>query len=257
MKLARYWARDQGEAVNAQGQRVRAVARGWSDESVDAARARAREIAGRVAQRILTHPGDRNQYQYGDRPLPEPVVREFSDAAKVTRNAYGALVLNTDNLMFVDIDRQDANGVMALVKGVAERHDFSARVYQTAAGYRALIANASLEAATPATEALLNEFGADSMYVRLCRLQQSFRARLTPKPWRCGFGKPPVNFPFETPQAEAQFRRWEAEYNAKAAPYATCRYLSTFGGIRIAGTFEEQIFYHDQETKASSNLPLA
>src|SRR5437867_12101213 len=99
MKLARYWSRDRAEVIDPEGNPIRAVARGWSDESIVAAQARAREIAQRVAERIASHPGERNQYQYGDRPVPEPVILTFGDKAVVTRNAYGALVLNADHLM--------------------------------------------------------------------------------------------------------------------------------------------------------------
>ena len=295
MKLARYWSRGEGEATGPDGERVRVVARGWSDENIDSARARARDIARRVAERLLSHPGQRNQYQYGDRPLPEPVTREFRAGgdrplAVVTRNAYGALVLNADQLMFVDIDREDpkpatASSVESTLSGlfsslfgktvpsappptapptvaddirrIAERHRLSVRVYKTAAGYRGLITNAPFRAGTSEAEGLLREFGADNMYVHLCRVQECFRARLTPKPWRCNFHKPPVEFPFETPQVEAQFRRWEIDYNQKAAAYATCRYVATVGAGGVSPEFQELVHYHDQETKASSGLPLA
>jgi len=285
MKLARYWARGEGEAVDPKGNRVRYAARGWSDESVDAARDRAREIAQRVAARIVADPTKRNQYEYGDRPLPEPVIQKIGDSI-VTRNGYGALVLNTDNLMFVDVDREEpaplsaaglesiissvfslfskptppvpkADPVMDSIGSVVERHSLSGRVYKTAGGYRVLITSKSFEAGTSDTEALLQEFGADPLYMRLCRMQESFRARLTPKPWRCDFRNPPGTFPFETPQAEAQFRAWEAEYKSKSAPYATCRFLSAAGSGRVAPEFESLIRYHDQETKATSGLPLA
>lgn len=257
MKLARFWCRAQAEAPDPRGGRIKSVARGWSNESMDAARIRAREIAQRVAQRLVSHPGERNQYQYGDRPLPEPVIQQFGDEAAVTRNAYGALVLNADNLMFVDIDREASNSVLDGIRAISERHDLSSRVYRTAGGARAIVGNKSFQPGTSEAEALLEEFRSDRLYMHLCRMQQSFRARLTPKPWRCDFRKPPVDFPFETPGAEAAFRRWEAEYSAKSAPYATCQYLTTFGGVRIAPEFEDLIVYHDRETKANSNLALA
>ncbi|HEV8675259.1 MAG TPA: hypothetical protein VGX21_14515 [Methylomirabilota bacterium] len=106
-------------------------------------------------------------------------------------------------------------------------------------------------------EAVLERFGADPLYVRLCRLQQSFRARLTPKPWRCGLAAPPATFPFDTPRAESRFRAWEASYASTAARYATCRYLATVGGDRMAPGLEDLVRYHDQETRATSDLPLA
>ena len=278
MKLARYWSRDAGVAGG-----IRVTARGWSDESIEAARARAREIARRVAERLSTQAGPRDRYPYGDRPLPEPVLREFA-AAAVTRNAYGALVLNTAEMMFVDIDRQDTqksagslvSSLLSLfrkpaqealppaqsasesdaIRRVAERHGFSARVYQTAAGYRVIITGQTFRAGSSEAEAILKEFGADPVYVRLCRMQESFRARLTPKPWRCGFLNPPVQYPFETPQDEAKFQRWEADYTRRAANWATCRFVSAAGG-QVATGFAELIAYHDQETKATSGLQLA
>jgi hypothetical protein len=297
MKLARYWTRGQGEVIDPSGERIRVVARGWSDESLEQARIRAGEIARRVAQRIISNPGQKNQYDYGDRPLPEPVIRQFNASAVVTRNSYGALVLNADNLMFIDVDKEDMqapsaastgggggleevlSGIFSLfgkqapavpapprqapptvldtIRRVAERHSLSGRVYKTAAGHRVLITNTPFKAGTDATEKLLNEFGADRMYMRLCRVQESFRARLTPKPWRCDFRKPPVEFPFETARDEAAFREWEAEYNSRAADYATCRFLSAVGSGVVAPGLDELIRYHDQETRATSGLPLA
>jgi hypothetical protein len=36
------------------------------------------------------------------------------------------------------------------------------------------------------TLAALRELGSDPKYVQLAKAQECFRARLTPKPWRCG-----------------------------------------------------------------------
>ena len=246
MKLARYWSRGNGEAIDPDGERIRITARGWSDESIELARVRAREVAQRAAQRLAAYPGDKKRYQYGDRPLPEPILQEFKNGgatpyAVVTRNAYGALVLNSDHLMFIDIDREDPApstasgtglesaitglfsslfghsapaaapapaqappGVVNDIQQIAQRRGLSVRVYKTAAGYRGLVTNKPFDAGTSATEDVLREFGADRMYMHLCRVQESFRARLTPKPWRCHFHKPPVEFPFETPQSRSR-----------------------------------------------------
>ncbi len=54
MRLARYWTRAQAEATAPNGKKVRTSARGWSDDSLDAARSRAVEIAQRVAERIAS-----------------------------------------------------------------------------------------------------------------------------------------------------------------------------------------------------------
>ena len=101
------------------------------------------------------------------------------------------------------------------------------------------------------------QFGADPLYIRLCRAQECFRARLTPKPWRCRVGLPPASFPFTTSKEEQRFREWEANYSSTTAQYATCRYLASFGAGRIEDELDELITYHDQETRSASALPLA
>lgn len=301
MKLARFWTRASGTSGD-----VRVVSRGWSNESLEDAAAVARDIAQKVAQRVASGLFPPNRYLYGDRPLPEPTLREFGGdgagaSAVLTRNSYGSVILNTRDLMFVDIDRDGgpapaasvlqpeqvaedlvssvlsffgkqparpaapampappppADSVVSGIQQVAERQGLSARVYKTAAGYRALIVNTKFEPNSTQTENLLREFGADPLYVRLCRMQESFRARLSPKPWRCGATVPPVSFPFTTPQDEARFREWEAGYNAAAASYATCHYLSSCGIGSMDPALEELVFFHDQFTKATSSLPLA
>ena len=49
-----------------------------------------------------------DRYEYGERPLCEEIVDRItvdgSEAAIITRNRYGAQVLNTANVMFVDVD---------------------------------------------------------------------------------------------------------------------------------------------------------
>jgi hypothetical protein len=288
MKIARYWTRAQGEAVNSRGGQIRVTARGWSDDSFDAARLRAQDTARRVAQRIAAQPGAGPRYPYGDRPLPEAILSEFREgdsiSAVITRNAYGAVVMNAEQMMFVDIDRQEptpapfmdlknlfaglfgksaaspttvAQPVLDGIGKVAERRRLSCRVYRTAAGYRVLITNRNFRAGTSDAEALLNEFGADTLYVRLCRLQESFRARLSPKPWRLGMRPPPVEFPFETPAQQTRYREWEREYESKAGGHATCAFKTSFGASNVLPEFAELIRFHDERTKATSGMPLA
>jgi hypothetical protein len=288
MKLARYWTRAEVEG-SSNGDKIRVRARGWSDESLDGARARALDVARRIAQRISSGTGSTEKYPYGDRPLPEPIIREFRDAggelaAIVTRNAYGSLVLNASRLMFVDVDRKRqappagatlgkmlsslfgktpapapaaTDPMLDAMNRVVQRHGLSARVYETAGGYRLLITSAAFRPGSPESEALLTEFDADPLFTRLCRMQESFRARLTPKPWRCNIPGPPVEFPFETAADQERQRRWEADYNSKTAAYATCRYVNTLGPGTVLPEFSELIRYHDHETRSAGAVRLA
>src|SRR5579884_2054294 len=140
MKLAQFWTRQPGEASGPNG-RIRVTARGWSNQSLEDAARVARETAQRVAQRVATGVTT-GHYLYGERPLPEPVLKAFGDAAVVTRNVYGAEVLNTRDLMFVDIDRE-GGGVPRDIQNIAGRRGLSVRAYKTAAGYRAIVTNFS------------------------------------------------------------------------------------------------------------------
>jgi hypothetical protein len=286
MKLARYWTRDSADATGLDGGRIRIVARGWSNESLEGARQRARETAGKIAAALVSGQIDRQkQYLYGDRPLPEPITREFGSAGVVTRNSYGTLVLNTSNLMFVDIDRSDAaaspaelissvlhfvglksspatrpgDAMMQEISQVAKRNSLSVRVYKTAAGYRVIVTSRTIDAGSAQSQTLLQQFDADPLYVRLCRAQESFRARLTPKPWRCGAGLPPSTFPFTTAAEQSRYREWEAKYAAAASGYATCKLMGA-ASVETGTTAPELvdlIRYHDQETRSTSGLPLA
>src|SRR5437879_3133747 len=111
MKLARYWTKESGAATRSDGAAIRVIARGWSNESIEAAGQRARETARKLAAALASGQIERSHYLYGERPLPEPILKEFRNGAGatalVTRNSYGALVLNTSKLMFIDIDRED------------------------------------------------------------------------------------------------------------------------------------------------------
>ena len=260
MKFARYWTRRLGEATDSSGQSIQVSSRGWSDVSLQDAAAQAEERARRLAHRIATDRHAGKLYDYGDSPVPEPIVHDFGPegaaSAVVTRNSYGSLVLNTDDLLFADIDTDSPGGPMDQVARTAARHGFSLRLYRTAAGYRVMVTNRQIRGGGDEAEAILNEFGSDPLYMRLCRTQQSFRARLTPKPWRAGTPKPPVKFPFEDRGAEAAFRRWEGVYTQGIVSYATCKLIKTVGDDVIPG-FRTLIEYHDRETKAASGLPLA
>ena len=261
MKFAQYWTRRQGEAWSSSGEYFQVLARGWSDSSLEDAAVRADERARRLAERIATDRGAGKLYDYGDSPVPEPILHDFrpeGTAAVVTRNSYGSLVLNTDDLLFADLDTDSgkAKGAPDRAARVASQYGFALRIYQTAAGYRVMLTNRHIRGGGDDGERILQEFGSDPLYMRLCRTQQSFRARLTPKPWRAKLRKPPVKFPFENPGAESAFRRWEEQYTAGIAKYATCRLMRTVGDEVDPG-FATLIEYHDRETKAGSSLPLA
>ncbi|MCB1126208.1 MAG: hypothetical protein KDM81_06915 [Verrucomicrobiae bacterium] len=261
---------------------------GWSETSAAEAEARARERVARVAQRMEAGEELPHGYGYPDRPMREPVLREFRDdqgelTAALTRNGYGCVVLNTARLMFVDIDLEEnltasigrwfkslfgerkapskrvslEERLQAIATWTQSRPGWGWRVYQTRAGLRLLASHAWFDPKSNDTQTVFEELGADPLYARLCRNQECFRARLTPKPWRCGWHACRVRWPFRDPRAQGAYAKWEQSYLRKAAQRATCRFLHTLGNETVLGEAADLIQLHDETTRAESGLPLA
>ncbi len=81
---------------------------GWSDESQEAAQTHAHERVHEAMERILRGEKLRRQegqWAYGNDgvPIREEVVARHGDTI-ITRNSYGALCLNTPNVLFADVD---------------------------------------------------------------------------------------------------------------------------------------------------------
>lgn len=269
MRFPRYWAK----ATDAKRE---LTTWGWSDESNAAAESAARARLARIADRLAA--GDfaaLGRYGYGERALREPVLQELAGAA-ITRNSYGCEVLNTAGAMFIDIDLPQSAGVglvgrlfgkrvpdaqggaLANVESWLRRNgDWGFRVYCTKAGLRLLATQAPVEPAEG--ERVMSALGADPLYMRLCRSQQSYRARLTPKPWRCGAPTPGsvIQWPFADLKAEQQFGDWQREYSKRAARYATCRFLRALGSAKVDAAIAPLVALHDERTRAAADLPLA
>ena len=261
----------------------------WSDSSVADAKARADVSAAKLAAARATAVDRRARYEYGHRPLREPIIEEIHGAesksrAVITRNSYGALVLNTTEICFVDIDFDDAvdgtkrpgffaalfgAGKKSSTKSAEERSieqldgwftrnpSWGGRLYRTKGGLRLLITSHLLDPMAATTEQLFGELGADPLYCRLCKSQGSFRARLTPKPWRIDRVPPSQRWPFASTEEEERFKKWEADYRDQSGQYATCRFLKSLGAALATSGTEKVITRHDELTAASSGLALA
>jgi hypothetical protein len=98
--------------------------------------------------------------------------------------------------------------------------------------------------------------GSDPLYKRLCRVQECFRARLTPKFWRCGAPRPPSRFPWTSAAEESAMRAWEAEYHDCSQSYAVCELIDAIGNDRVHREAAAIVRLHDEMT-CSEGLPLA
>ncbi len=284
MIIPKYWAKIEQTVP---GPQKNFFLRNWqgSDVSVEDARNKAAARSTEIAQKIARgEPLDR--YGYCDRPLreeiKEAVQNRFRDEVGIiTRNAYGALVLNATSAMFIDIDipgmgkpkkagffggKKESFSLDPYMPAIhdveawAGKHpEFGIRIYATFAGLRCLILNTVFKPKSDHASEILQDLKSDPLYVRLCKAQECFRARLTPKPWRCGMRQPAgsLRYPWENPQLEAEFRQWEKQYDAAVSKYAVCSFVKQIGSRNIHPDVESIMGFHDRVTRAESNLPLA
>lgn len=286
MYFPRYWTKAAIKGPNREGEEWEAEAWGWSDNSLEEARQKAQERARDVLARLpITQRtrGDRDSY-YENRPFREPVLHDFSQGkvkALVSRNSLGCEVLNTDCIGFGDIDYvPERTSVFASLfdfggkKAAAREKEWegrtleslrrwrqsnltwSFRVYRTAGGLRLLVTSRLLKADAPEALEWLKAIEADPLYVRLCKTQQSFRARLTPKPWRCGLRKPPMVSPWDDPVRKPAMQKWLEKYQRESMPYAICEFIEEIGS-ETAAECRPFISLHDEKTLAMSGKPLA
>ncbi|MEW6073600.1 MAG: hypothetical protein AB1726_13535 [Planctomycetota bacterium] len=272
MRIPRYW--HQERSTERIGEREFVLSRwGWSETSVEEARRRAAE---RLAATVLAlRKGEvRDAYDYLADPLREELLdvvgpRE-APRAVVTRNGYGARVLNSARAFFADVDVRRPGLLARLFRGarvekekalagveafVARNAGAGFRIYESPAGLRLLATDRLRDPGRGESDALLASLGADPLYRRLCRAQLCYRARLTAKPWRIGIDRPPVRFPQE--HTREPHARWCAAYDAAAARFAACRFLRQIG--RDAGVPEiaEITALHDAASGAGTDRPLA
>jgi hypothetical protein len=284
MNIPKYWAKHEQSAT---GPGKKILLRNWqgSDISPEDAKRKAEKSAMEIAGKIARGE-ELDRYGYADRPLREEIQeavhnRFRNEVGIVTRNAYGALVLNAEQAMFVDIDipgmdkprRKGLFGgkkessfldpYLPAIRRVEEwsiKHpQYGIRIYATYAGLRCLVENDVFPPNSEQAAAILQELDSDPLYRRLCKAQECFRARLTPKPWRCGLHPPrgELRYPREDLRREGEFREWERRYSAAAARYAVCAFVKQVGSRTVHPDVEAVREYHDRAARAASGLPLA
>ncbi|HEX8324103.1 MAG TPA: hypothetical protein VF595_09335 [Tepidisphaeraceae bacterium] len=286
MELPKYWARASFTAKDGSGRPVTRNALGWSTTSVAEAQAVAGERAKRAADRQTD--GRATAYEYGEVPPREQQFDVIEHGGQtigvITRNRYGSLILNTDRVMFADIDfptpqSSAPQGLAGLVAGLfkktpptttpeavalekvlawqATRPAASFRVYRTFAGLRLLFTDGLYDPRSPDTRDLLRSIGSDLLYFTLTQRQGCFRARLSPKPWRCGASTYLPRSIVDHPDEPQRVDEWAEAYTRQAAAYDTCRFLRTVGPSAANGEINAISNVHDRFTGATGTKPLA
>src|SRR5438445_1929815 len=246
------------------GKRVFRSGVGISTMSAADARRLAEDQARRALDDLLAgQSGELGGYAYlANRRAEAPVdvLRGAAgESARITVNAYGAIVMNATAALFADVDTDDRGPKppagerppARLSAVLAGRPELAMRAYRTRAGWRYLCTNRAFDPAGEDARAFLVELGTDARYVLLCRAQRSFRARLTPKPWRAGQRTLPV-FP-----ARAVAREDLQRHVDRTWKYASTRFVERVGPDETLPELRDLVEYHDRWTQAMSTKPLA
>lgn len=143
---------------------------------------------------------------------------------------------------------------------LAHHPEWNLRIYKTPAGMRLLATHRNFTASDPLVQEIFTALGADPMYVAMCRNQQCFRARVSPKPWRIGIHdrlKPRhCNWPVE-PERMPQRLAWIDSYEKAAQGYAACTFLRSEGSGSVHLDIAPVIDLHDEMCGATSQRPIA
>jgi hypothetical protein len=230
------------------------------------------------------------EVHYHRRRVHEEVLEELAFGV-ITRNRAGCEILNVHRVMFVDWDIDARAHLKAQTTGVftwlrrwifgfnpseleaanreckqlryrrlrdqlLELKSISARLYETHSGFRGIITSSLFDPAEEVTQSLLNELDSDPLYARLCKVQGTFRARLTPKHWRLGLPKPFLERHRSgfTPKVQPG---WLEHYAQASQNRAVCRFVAQFGDEASEPTIRQVIALHDARCKANQTLELA
>lgn len=322
MIIPRYWAEAKIKTRIA-GRSYSLKRFGWSDQSVAAAQRHAEQRIAEAIEKINAGEHIRrieHKVPYNGAeglPIREEIIAQHDDVM-ITRNGYGALCLNTPDVLFADIDFAESSqltvhfaaffmllllsiavsayfmswmilvigliisflftrvfakslstlqrrfittpeqGSLALIRNFSQQHPhWHLRVYRTPKGYRILAMHQTFDANGKEAQLMFEAIKADPHYVRMCKNQNCFRARISPKPWRIGMNRLRLGIWPVDPQDLAIREAWVREYEQHAKHYASCRFVEQFGSQIVNAKAKQVQLLHDQYCKSGTHLDLA
>ena len=268
MKLYKFWVTEK-QRILIDGMEQDITCYGGSNVSLEDARGKAREKAEKVKRKIH---GEKHLFDEYEAEIREEILQIIDDHSAITRNRYGAQVLNVENLMILDIDKPKAmaGGLGGLFKKKDTRSPkdqmfemvrnlaatkytkLGFRIYETFQGARVIVLGNDFDPRNYETTKIMQDFNCDPLYTTLCQKQGCFRARLTPKPHRMKMRRQKVQFPRQGDDPELQ--QWIAEYENESRNFCVCKFVEQVGA---SYPLSEVIRLHDDLTGTSYRQPLA
>jgi hypothetical protein len=270
MRIFRYWVREHRHESRG-GNTVEGWVFGGSNVSEQAAAVDLENRWNRVLARVFEgKPRDTENYEADIR---EEIVMAIDDNTVITRNRYGAEILNCTSPVIVDMDAPAPSFWKSLfgraanteeeriahtldrLRKIVEKRKCGirgVRLYRTPAGLRAIVASDETAPASSGVRGLMRLLSADQLYFALCIKQNCYRARLTAKPKRIGHKTLNQSWPVDEEQARAR-EAWVASYRMASSGYAACAFLEAIGEVPHSPVID----LHDQRSGALTGKSLA
>jgi len=271
MKFAKFWKEIDVSVDKSFFGHTQVSIWGASNDSNEDARNNAELRARKFEKLISSNSQSIQDYEYWNGYIKEEVVEEIlsSDGrllAVLTRNSYGALVLNTESVFFGDIDVVESNFITRILEKFGKtkkdkayyiekvkdfqkmNQKYTIKVYETFAGLRIVIINQLFDSNSPEVSSIFSSLDTDPLYVMLCKHQSCFRARLSPKPWRVGIDRPKSRFPRSSQEKKDNFEKWLTNYKNVSTNFGVTRLLKTYGADRSHSDVERVMSIHDKYT---------
>lgn len=266
MKFYTYWHKENIQ-LNIEGRPRTASFYGGSDISVEDAKKEALKKRDSVQSKI---DGRKDAFEDYEAAIREEVLERLDQKNIVSRNRYGAMILNSENLFFIDIDDarcgffkwlfswrklSKKERILKMIAETASLEKFkgmSFRIYETHNGFRLMVIGREIRAGSKESNQIMRDFNSDWLYSILCSKQGCYRARLTPKSSRMRFKSMKIVFPRNKEQ-EINLKRWLEEYNDRSRNYSVCKFITQLGNAPVDRIIE----YHDRICKAHENHTLA
>ncbi len=257
MKINRIW-RKVTESCTIEGKPYLFTAWGGSRDSEQEAKQNAQDKLKRIIENFN---GKQAlwAYDYAHSEIREPIQEEDEAHGEspewvITRNRYGALVLNISEVVFIDVDCSPGGcfalwslkgkaKVLAQINKTIERDDMACRVYETYAGYRIVCTDKLLKPEHPESIALMQKFKSDKLYATLCLKHECYRARLSPKPFRLGVEVPKLTV---ENVMEPEMQKWIGEYEGASKNRAVCKLILAGEDHRTLPEVKRILEIHDR-----------
>ncbi len=264
MKLYKYWTTEK-QTILIDGNRQEITCYGGSNVSVEDARVKAQEKAQKIQRKIA---GEKHLFEDYESEIREEILQVIDDHSAITRNRYGARVLNVERMMILDIDKPKPTGglfkkkdirppkeqIFEMVKNLAttKYNQCAFRIYETYQGARVIVLGKEFDPRHSETKKMMDEFNCDPLYTMLCIKQGCYRARLTPKPSRMKFRSYKVKYPREGDDGE--FQRWVSEYEGMSRSFSVCKLIEQVGASHYV---TDVVQLHDDVTGVNYPQRLA